>query len=108
MYLQPCTVYINPHRVLLNSRFAIGDHENLFVAIFTPPEQIHSWGQTGHRVGVIWPYLQMRNVFYGNTSVIPKSKTSKVSLGYRVVMNSARAMATFLAGVIRSSLWIIL
>ena len=34
---------------------------------------------------------------------LPNTKISSVSFGYRVVINSAKAMATFLAGVIRSS-----
>ncbi len=44
-------------------RLAIGDHEDLFVGILPPAQDIHGQFQSGYRIGMIRSYLQVGKVF---------------------------------------------
>ena len=45
-------------------RFTIGDHKDLFVGVLASAQQIHCQFKPCYRIGMVWAYLQVGQVFY--------------------------------------------
>src|SRR5580692_1562642 len=60
--IQPEAVLVIPFTYFQAGRLPVRDHKYLLVGIPSPAEYIHGQFQAGHRIGMIWAYLQVGKI----------------------------------------------